>query len=127
MSAYDIAPHSKRTTGLALGLLALVAMAAFTQGFLRQLESDTPPPPPSRNAALADIAEARPAPPPVLQVEAPRPKRAAAEPIPDLTAALDAAQAAAPQAPAATDAAATAPDVAPPAPPPAPKAPDPPF
>jgi hypothetical protein len=77
MSAFDIPPHPRRTTRLALGVLALVALAAFAEGFLRQLDYDRPPPPPKPSPALAAIAEARPAPAPVLQVaEAPvRPKK----------------------------------------------------
>ena len=124
MSAFDIPPHSRRTNELAMGVLALVAMAAFTQGFLGQLASDTPAPPPRPNAAYANIAEATPAPTPTpaLQVaERPKTRKAA---IPDITddlaPAADAADAGAVPAPVAADAAAIAPEAPAPAPPPPP-------
>jgi len=125
MSAFDIAPHSRRGTHLAMGVLALVAMAAFAEGFLRQLSSDTPAPPPRANPADTAIAEATPAPIPALQIPtAPKPHRAMADndvapPALDVPAAPGS-PAAGVVAPVAADAAATAPAVVSPAPAPAP-------
>jgi hypothetical protein len=127
MSAFDIAPHSRRGIRLAMGFLALAAGAAFAEGFVRQLMTDTPPPPPRAMPGDAAIAEATPAPPPTLQAPAqPKPRRAAV--VDDEAPALDApaaadSPAASPPAPVAADAAATAPDAStqPPAPTPSTK------
>jgi len=114
MSAFDIPPHSRRSTQLAMGVLVLVAAAAFTQGFLRQLSSDTPAPPPRAMPGDAAIAEATPAPVPALQVPtAPKPRKALAEadatpPTLDVPAAPGS-PAAGVTAPTAADASATAP------------------
>jgi hypothetical protein len=113
MSAFDIAPHSRRGTRLAMGVLALVAMAAFAEGFLRQVSSDMSAPPPRARPADA-IAEATPAPIPALQIPtAPKPRRALADnsdapPVLDVPAAPGS-PAAGVAAPVAADAAATAP------------------
>jgi hypothetical protein len=118
MSAFDIPPHSRGGVHLAMGLLALVAVAAFTQGFLRQLSSDTPAPPPRTLPGEAAIAEATPAPIPALQApEPPKPRKAAtaaqdddaAAPTLDLPPAAGS-PASGVTAPVAADAAATAPE-----------------
>jgi hypothetical protein len=125
MSAFDIPPHTRRSTHLAMGVLALVAAAAFTQGFLRQLSSDTPAPPPRTMPGDAAIAEATPAPIPALQVAtAPKPRKAPAEtddaapPTLDIPAAPGSPDAGV-TAPVAADASANAPATAAPSPPPA--------
>jgi hypothetical protein len=123
MSAFDIPPHPRRTTRLALGALALVAATGFAEGFLRQLDATAPAPPPAAPQGPA-IAEATPA--PVLQVadtarKPPRPAADAAPPASDAPADAEHA-AAAPDAPAAqpapaADASATGPEPQPAAPP----------
>ena len=122
MTALDIPPHPDRSSRLALGLLALVAAAAFMEGFVRQyVDAGPAAPPPSETAAYGGIAEARPAAEPTLQVaEAPPKPRHAAETqdadAPDTAQLLDV-PAVQPQA---ADAAATAPEPTPAAPPEAP-------
>ena len=119
MSVLDIPPHPQRTSRLALGLLALAAAAAFTEGFVRQfVDSGPATPPPSATDAYGGIAEARPAPAPILQVAEAPPKPRSAAAATDETAVTEAVQqldvpAAQPQA---ADAAATAPEPAPAAP-----------
>ncbi len=111
MTTFDIPPHPKRTTRLALGLVGLAAAAAFTEGFLRQLDHDRPPPPPKPAPGFAAIAEATPAPVPALQTVSPVVRKKAApsdtEDSPLLNVPAMATQ------PAATDAVATAPDTSP--------------
>lgn len=119
MSALDIPPHSAGASRLAVTALALIAAFALTSGFLRQVVAVAPQH--QAPTAVADpIAEATPAPEPILQVAEPTPRRAhVAEAAPvdvsDGVAPPDAAPGA--------DASATAPDTPPPASPADPPAP----
>lgn len=122
MSALDIPPHPARSSRLALGLLALVALAAFTEGFLRQLAANGPAtPPPAAYASNDGIADAKPAPAPILQVaEAPPKPRHVVETETDSGSADASPLVEVPAAqPVAADAAATAPEAAPAPPEPA--------
>jgi hypothetical protein len=127
MSAFDIPPHSRRASRLALSLLALLAVSSFATGLLRQPDVAAPPPPPLTDAAGGAIAEARPIAATALQLApAPRFHRApAVEPdqpadTPPIADAVEA------SAPAAVDAAAVAPETQPSPPKPVPEPQDPP-
>jgi hypothetical protein len=114
MSPLDIPPHSPAASRLAVTSLALIAGFALVSGYLHQVADLAPPPRVAAAAAGTDsIAEATPAPEPMLQVAEPPPRRAhvaAAEPV-DLSDEIAPAE----SAPAA-DASAVAPDPAPPEP-----------
>jgi hypothetical protein len=86
MSALDIKPHSPHQSGMAVGGLMLLGVAAFAIGVLHQLSPTTPSTLPPTQQPSLQIAIATPAPEAPVASVAPAAPRHAAPQIPPLAA-----------------------------------------
>jgi hypothetical protein len=113
MSALDIKPHSPHHSGMAIGGLMLLGVAAFATGILHQMPPTAPATYAPTQQPSLQIAIATPAPEVQVAAAAPAAPRHLAPQIP--AHASEAQQPATVRAEPAADASATAPDAQPPA------------